>query len=96
MIGLVVKIPVKDGHQAAFEAAMQEFVAAVKANEPGCIFYSLTKEQGSAATYVMMEQYKSQADIDHHNSTPHFQALLGKIGSLLDGAPVTWTLDVKA
>jgi quinol monooxygenase YgiN len=94
MIGIVATIRVKDGTQGDFEAAMKPFVADVRAKEPGTLLYVMTRKQGSTTDYVMMEQYKSQADVDAHNSSPHFQALLPKIGPLLDGAPEIVTVDV--
>lgn len=94
MIGIVATIRIKPGNDAAFEAAMTPFVDAVHRDEPGTRFYSMTRKQGSKTEYVIMEQYDSQAAIDAHNSTPHFQALLGKIGGLLDGAPEIIRLDV--
>lgn len=94
MIGLVVTLTVKEGAQADFEAAMGELIPQVRANEAGCLLYSMTRKKGSATEYVMMEQYKSQADIDHHGATPYFQAALPKLGACLAGAPVTLTLDI--
>jgi quinol monooxygenase YgiN len=94
MIGLVVTLKVKDGTQAAFEAAMEELIPQVRANEPGCLLYSMTRKKGSATEYVMMEQYRSQADIDHHNGTAYFQAALPKLMPCLDGAPQTLMLDI--
>jgi quinol monooxygenase YgiN len=94
MIGIVATIRIKAGQQTAFEAAMRPFVEAVRSKEPGARFYSLTRKQGSATEYVMMEQYDSQVAIDTHNATPHFQELFGKIGPLLDGAPDLVTVDV--
>lgn len=94
MIGIVATIRIQTGQHAAFEAAMKPFVEAVRREEPGARLYSMTRKQGSTTEYVMMEQYDSQAALDAHNATPHFQALLGKIGALLDGAPQILTLDV--
>lgn len=94
MIGIVATIRIQPGKQAEFEAAMKSFVAEVRSKEPGTRHYTMTRKQGSTTEYVMMEQYTTQADIDAHNSTPHFQALLGKIGPLLAGAPDILTLDV--
>jgi quinol monooxygenase YgiN len=94
MIGLVVTLKVQDGKQTDFEAAMAELIGHVRANEPNTVLYSMTRKKGSTTEYVMMEQYRSQADIDHHNSTPYFQAALPKLGPCLAGAPETLVLDV--
>lgn len=92
MIGLVVTLKVKEGSEAAFEAAMAELIPQVRANEPGCKLYSMTrKEKG---VYVMMEQYVDKAALDHHGKTPYFQAALPKLGGVLAGPPDTLTLEV--
>jgi len=94
MIGIVATLKVKDGMQDTFESAMQAFVKEVREKEPGTVFYSLTRKQGSTTEYVMMEQYKSTADVDAHNTSAHFNALLPKIGPCLDGAPALVTVDI--
>lgn len=93
-IGLVVTLKVKDGMQQAFEAAMAELIPAVRANEPNTLFYSMTRKQGSATEYVMMEQYTDDAAVKAHEATPHFAAALPKLIPCLDGAPEALKLDV--
>jgi quinol monooxygenase YgiN len=94
MIGLVVTLQVQDGKQAEFEAAMATLIPQIRANEPGCVLYSLTRTHGSTTEYVMMEQYRTQADIDAHGKTAHFQAALAALGPCLTAPPQTLTLDI--
>lgn len=96
-IGLMVTITIQPGKEGDFEAAMRDFIPIVKAKEPGALVYSMTRaKDGAANEFVMMEQYASQADLDAHNATPHFQALIGKIGGLLAGPPKTSEYTVLA
>jgi quinol monooxygenase YgiN len=37
--------------------------------------------------YVVMEQYKSEADLAAHRTTPHMAAAGPKLGAVLDGRP---------
>jgi quinol monooxygenase YgiN len=94
MIALVVTLKIKDGKQAEFEAVARELVPQVRANEPGNVQYMLCKKEGSTNEYVFIEQYKSQADIDSHGKTPHFQAAMPRFGACLDGRPEMVRLDV--
>ena len=87
MIGIIANIKVKDGQQEAFEAVFRELAPAVRANEPGCMLYTLTRKQGSTTDYVVMEQYKSQADVDAHGKSAHFTTFAPKMGPCLDGRP---------
>lgn len=94
MIGIIANIKVKDGQQEAFEAVFRELVAAVRANEPGNVLYALTRKQGSTTDYVVMEQYKSAADVEAHRKYPHFVAAGPKMAPCLDGRPEVILLDV--
>jgi quinol monooxygenase YgiN len=94
MIALVVTLKIKEGKQAEFEAMAKELVPAVRANEPGNAQYMLTKKEGSTNEYVFIEQYKSQADIDSHGKTAHFQKAMPIFGACLDGRPDMVRLEV--
>jgi quinol monooxygenase YgiN len=96
MIALVVTIKVKEGKQAEFEAMAKDLVAAVRANEPGVALYTLTKKEGASNEYVFMEQYRSQADLDAHGKTDHFQKAMPVFGACLDGRPDMVRLEVVA
>lgn len=87
MIGLVVHLSVADGKQSEFEAVARELMAQVKANEPGCLVYSLFKKAGSETEYYFQEQYASQEALDAHGKTPYFQAAFPKLGACLAGKP---------
>jgi quinol monooxygenase YgiN len=93
MIGIVATFAVKPGQAAAFEAAIASFVAQVRAFEPGTTLYAFFKSRRAADTYVMMEQYQSQAALDAHNASAHLQALLPIVGPMLAGAPDVHELD---
>ena len=55
----VATIKVKPGQEAQFEAVTLKLAAAVNANEPGCLLYTLNKGE-EASTYVFMERYKDE------------------------------------
>jgi quinol monooxygenase YgiN len=40
--------------------------------EPGCVSYIPHFVEGEPSTVVIYEQYKDEAAVDHHRSTPHF------------------------
>ncbi|MBI1179019.1 MAG: antibiotic biosynthesis monooxygenase [Alphaproteobacteria bacterium] len=84
MIGVTARVKVKPGKEAAFEAFAKEVIDAVRANEPGNLFYSLfrTERQGE---YVFMERWKDQAAVDAHGKAPHMKAALPRFGEFVDG-----------
>src|SRR5262249_43500981 len=86
-VTIFAKLKVKEGSQAAFEAAAKDMCAAVKANEPGAIHYVLHKVPKDPTSYWFYEKYTDQAAVDSHGKTDHMKAFGGKIGGCLDGRP---------
>jgi len=86
-IGIVATLKVKPGMESEFESVFRELQANVKKNEPGALQYEVFKSKQNASTYVVMEQYKSDADLAAHRTTPHMAAAGPKLGAVLDGRP---------
>ena len=87
MIGIVATLKVQDGKNAEFEAAFKEAMAAVRANEPGNLFYELVKSRTDPTTYKVLEGYKDDAAIAAHRDSAHYKALGPKLGGCLAGRP---------
>lgn len=92
-LGIVATLKVKPGKEAEFEAVFRDLQAQVKANEPGALQYEVFKSKANASTYIVMEQYKSEADLAAHRTTPHMAAAGPKLGAVLDGRPTIELLD---
>jgi quinol monooxygenase YgiN len=84
MIGVTARVKVKAGKEEAFEAFAREVIDAVRANEPGNLFYSLfrTERQGE---YVFMERWRDQAAVDAHGVAPHMVEAIPRFGEFVDG-----------
>ena len=87
MIGIVAKFTVQADKREEFEQVAKDLMAKVKANEPGCLTYQLYKSKKEADTYIMMEQYASQADVQAHGKTAYFTEVAPRLGACLTGAP---------
>jgi quinol monooxygenase YgiN len=96
MIAVVATLTVKDGAQAEFEAAAAALVGAVKANEPGCVLYTVTKSRSDPTVYVAMELYNTADDLAAHGGSAAFKALAPALGATLAGKPVIAVHDVIA
>jgi quinol monooxygenase YgiN len=83
---IVATIKVKAGQAAQFEAAARKLVAAVNANEPGCLLYTLNKGDDEHV-YVFMERYANEDAMKAHRGTDHFRTLGREMGAFMDGAP---------
>jgi quinol monooxygenase YgiN len=92
-IGIVATLKVQDGKGAEFEAVFKELGEKVRANEPGCLAYQLTKSRADANTYKVLELYADQDALTHHGGTDYFRAAGPKLGPCLAGRPEIETLD---
>ena len=80
-------IKVKAGQEARFEAIARKLVAAVNANEPGCLLYTLNRGD-DPQTYVFMERYRDEDAVKAHRATEHFRSFGKAMGAHMDGPPV--------
>ena len=55
--------------------------------EEGCLSYALSESAAQPGTFVTVETWRSQADVDAHMRTPHVQAALAVASASLAGAP---------
>ena len=83
---IVATIKVKAGQEAQFVEVARKLVAAVNANEPGCMLYTLNRGD-DPQTYVSMERYKDEDAVKAHQGTEHFRTLGKEMGAHMDGAP---------
>jgi quinol monooxygenase YgiN len=92
-VGIIATLKIQDGKAAEFEAAFKEAMAAVRADEPGNLFYELVKSRTEPNTYKVLEGYKDEAATVAHRESAHFKALGPKIGPCLAGRPEIEVLD---
>lgn len=83
---IVATIKVKPGQEAAFQATALRLVAAVNANEPGCLLYTLSKGD-EASTFVFMERYADEEAMKAHRASDHFRTIGKEMGAFMDGPP---------
>jgi len=87
VIGVVATMKIKPGKEAEFEKTFSELAAKVRENEKGCLLYEFFRHKSEASTYIVMEQYASDADLEAHGKTEYFRAAGPALGSVLDGRP---------
>ena len=83
---IIATIKAKSGQEAQFQACALELAAAVRANEPGCLLYTLSKGD-DPSTFVFMERYADEAALVAHRGTEHFKLLGRAMGAFMDGPP---------
>jgi quinol monooxygenase YgiN len=73
MIGVIAKLTIKSGGNAAFEAALKPIMAKVRA-EPGNKFYALYRTTQDTG-YLLFERHESKAALDAHRAGPQYAEL---------------------
>ena len=85
-LDVVAIIEAKPGSEDLVKGALQELVTATRAEE-GCIAYDLKVAADSATTFVTVEKWRSQEDLDAHMQTPHIARTFEVAGDHLAAAP---------
>ncbi|AOW95186.1 antibiotic biosynthesis monooxygenase [Rhodococcus sp. WMMA185] len=83
---VVATIPAKPGSEDTVRDGLSS-LAAESRNEEGCVSYELFESGSQPGTFVIVEVWASQAAIDAHMKSPHFQSAAGLFGEHLAGAP---------
>ncbi len=85
-LDVVAVLKAKPGSEAVVQAALEALVPPTRA-EAGCIAYDLFVSAAEPGTFVTVEKWTSQAELDAHLGTPHVQAALGAAGDHLARMP---------
>lgn len=92
-LGVLARMTVLEGKNEEFEQLFLGLTEKVLANEEGTLVYALHRSKSNTQEYVVMEQYRSVADIDLHGKTDYFRSASKAMGSLLAAAPIIEVLD---
>ena len=82
----VAVITAKTGSEEVVGDALRALVEPTRA-EAGCVSYDLFESAASPGTFVTIERWRGQADLDAHMQTPHIAAALAAAGDHMDGPP---------
>jgi len=93
MIGVVAVLTVQPDKAGDFEKVFLDLQNKVKANEPGCVVYQLTKSRTEAGVYKVLELYASADALKDHGKTDYFRAAGAAMGPFMAGAPQIEYLD---
>jgi quinol monooxygenase YgiN len=82
---LVVRMKVKEGQEAKFEALVLKGVKETR-KEKGNKTYELNRV-AKGNEYILYERWENLNALKTHLETPHFTALMGEVTALLTDAP---------
>ena len=92
-IKIVALVTVKPEHTETLKPLFQSLVKASRAEE-GNISYDLHQEICKPNRFVFVENWKSQAAIDAHNASEHFQGFVKAIDSKTDALEIVLMEDI--
>jgi quinol monooxygenase YgiN len=93
-LGIIARITVQEDKNEEFETLFLGLTEMVLANEEGTLIYALTRSKSNSQEYVVMEQYRSAADLDAHGKTDYFREANKAMAGLVAAAPIIEVLDV--
>lgn len=82
---VVAVLKAKPGAEDAMQQALTGLVAPTRAEE-GCLAYELYESAVEPGTFVTVERWRSQDDLDAHMKTDHIAAAMAA-GAEIFGAP---------
>jgi len=83
---VVAVLVAKPGSEEVVRGALTALVPPTR-QEPGCLAYDLSESAAAPGTFLTVERWREQADLDAHLQTPHVQQALAAAGDALAGAP---------
>ena len=81
---VVATIPIDPAHAAEAAAALATLAAASQ-EEEGCYEYEVFESATAPGTFVTVEAWRSQADLDAHMGTPHIGKAFEVLGPVIAG-----------
>ena len=72
MLILVVRVTIRAGHEDEVLEPFRKLQEETR-REPGCIEFIVQRSSEDSRRYLIYEQYKDQAALDTHRTTPHFK-----------------------
>lgn len=87
VLRVVATIPISSEGAAQAGTALATLAAASE-QEEGCISYEVYESGAVAGTFVTVESWRSQEDMDAHMGTPHVAAAFEQLGPFLAGEVV--------
>lgn len=90
-LDVVAVITAKPGGEAIVEGALKTLVVASR-DDQGCLSYDLFASDWTPGTFVTIERWQAQEDLDAHMASSHIADVITAAGEHFDGFPAIHTL----
>lgn len=85
-IRVLASFSVKPDQAEAFKSMMRGLREPTRA-QPGCIAYDLQQSLEDPASFVFVEEWRSEADLENHLTTAHVQSIAPALQDMLTSPP---------
>ena len=90
---VIATIPVNADSVELVRTGLAELAATSLREEEGCLAYEAFESTSAPGTFVTIESWRSQDDMNAHMSAPHVAAAFEVLGPVLAGDIAIHTLD---
>jgi quinol monooxygenase YgiN len=84
MITQLARFETQSGKEIEAHEALQKMTDAVRANEPGCLMYAITRGQVNPREIYVYEIYEDNDAFEAHRRTDHVRELQSSFDKFLD------------
>ena len=84
IVTVLARFEMLEGKEIQAFAVFQRMADEVKANEPGCLMYAITRGQVNPREVYVYEMYKNQEALNAHRKTEHMTDFRSASEGLLD------------
>lgn len=85
-LDVIAVITAKPGSEEVVGAARRDLVGPTR-DEPGCLAYELYESAATPGTFITVERWRGQDDLDAHMQSDHIAATFAAAGDALAEAP---------
>ena len=82
---VIATLPLDPAKSAEVAAALATLAAATLKEEEGCYAYEVFESTSTPGTFVTIEAWRAQEDLDAHMSTPHIATAFEVLGPAITG-----------
>lgn len=83
MVTVIAKLTAAAGKEKELAKLCQNMAAQVRANEPGCLYYTPFVSLDNPSVFLFYEKYQDAEAFDAHVKTPYFKQFVADSSPLL-------------
>jgi quinol monooxygenase YgiN len=91
----IMRIETREGYDEELEGLLNDLAHMVRADEPGCESYIVTRAMGSRSHFAIHTRFADWLAFEHHAETAHLTRLMPRLTALM-AAPMAMEIFLEA